>query len=144
MDQTVYVAAISAGGAILGASLSQILAMLTSQFERKSKRQEFLREKYELMVDHLNESMKLLSGLEISPLESFDCALLARNAYSLSMIYFPKVHPYSAKFLEKLYILIAAYTDPNKAEEISNLKNEFQKARGEFEGAISYYAKYYT
>lgn len=143
MSDQVLIAAISAGGVLLGAGLTPILAIFTSRLESNSKRKEFLRSKYELMVDHLNASMKLLATIEINKLESFECALLARNAYSLSMIYFPKVHPYSSGFLATLYDLLQAY-DGNDSDKLEESKMKFQIARGEFESAISRYAKHYT
>ncbi|WP_336165557.1 hypothetical protein [Acinetobacter ursingii] len=143
MSDQVSIAAISAGGVLLGVFFSQIIALITTFLNRKYERQSLLRQKYEKMVEEYNLSMKLFSTNAISNLDNFECAIFAKNAHSLSMIYFPKIYPYSAKFYNSLLNILDAY-NKNDHENIEVLLNSLRTSRQDLEEAISTHSKYYT
>lgn len=99
---------IGAGSAIAGAAVSQAFSLLQLHLERKNQERVVLREKYEELSRHLNDS--LAWSLAILPDASTAEVPLAaplppRRAYALTLLYFPLLQPEARAFLHAASVL---------------------------------------
>lgn len=144
MSDQVFIAAISAGGVLLGVLLSQIIALLTAHQNRKFDRQILLRQKFEKLVEDLNDAMRRIAYLNLNSNQEdiMNCVVLLRNVYSLSLIYFPKILPPSSKLLSTTI----KFHDVHKLseQEKEDLKLEFLTHKHNLERSIAKYAYKYT
>jgi hypothetical protein len=94
VDSKILIAAISAGSAIAGAAITQIVGVFLAHFERRHKKKILLREKYEELALLIHESNSWLSeqmnAKSLSELRS-GYPEKARKATVLAHIYFPKL-----------------------------------------------------
>lgn len=145
MSDQVFIAAISAGGVLLGVCLSQLITLLNGHLARKHERQILLRQKYEKMVDDFNLSLmkygliKKTSKME----EMLEPLMLARNVYSICTIYFHKLQPYSTKYLSALIKYLNSIKKLEETE-LEELSKELSKAKSDMEKAIGKNSIYYT
>lgn len=94
-ETKILIAAISAGSAIAGAVISQVVSIIRDILDKRHQRKVLLRTKYEelaMLVTNSQEwvtsqlSSESLSILKANP------PIMAKNAMVLAHIYFPKLH----------------------------------------------------
>ena len=93
-ESKVLIAVISAGSAILGAVISQIVTIVRDWLDKKHQRNILLRTKYEELASLITSSQEwvgdLLASESLADLRSKQ-PVSARKALILSYIYFPKL-----------------------------------------------------
>lgn len=149
MNETLLTALIGAGSALLGVIVSQAFALLTSHYDRKHDRQTVLRQKYESLVDTVNNSLVLLfqgvSDPEVLQLNADEIAGNLRHAYTVSLIYFPLLTPYIQTLRTAFNELQSALKEtPIDGIKAQHKANELKDARNAFDQAINQHAKDYT
>lgn len=94
VDSKLLIAAISAGSAIAGAAITQIVSIFLSHLERRHQKKILLREKYEELALLVHESTswasEQMSAKSLADLRS-GFPENARKATVLTHIYFPKL-----------------------------------------------------
>lgn len=94
VDSKILITAISAGSAIAGAAITQIVGVFLAYLDRRHKKKVLLREKYEELALLINESNSWLSvQMNAKSLSELRCGYpeKARKATVLAHIYFPKL-----------------------------------------------------
>lgn len=90
--------------ALLGVLVSQLVAMIQARLEREHKRDVLLRTKYEELLVHFLESMKLPHTLMTAESTEDILALThqasGNHAHLLALIYFPKLRESTGKYIE--------------------------------------------
>lgn len=90
---TLQVAAISAGAAIAGAVISQVISLAQSSLDRKHQRRILLRERYEQLAEHISASVAWPEALShctsLAELSRSPQPTRARKALTIAAIYFP-------------------------------------------------------
>ncbi|WP_170213754.1 hypothetical protein [Vibrio tasmaniensis] len=102
MDKTVLISVVSASSALAGVLVSQFAVLLKEHLNKKHLKNVLLREKYEQLMDCIQES--LVWSVEAGECKSMDeitkygVNIPARKAFSLSLIYFPEFRDACADF----------------------------------------------
>ena len=90
--------------ALCGVLLAQLVAMIQSRLDREHKRDILLRTKYEELAEHLNDSLlwatSVLSVCTFEEMQSRTQPIPARKAYTLSLLYFPKLKPFAESYVD--------------------------------------------
>jgi len=102
IDSKILIAAISAGSAIAGAAITQIVSIFLSHLDRKHKKKNLLREKYEELALLVHESNSWINeqmgARSLDDLKS-EFPENARKATVLAHIYFPKLRQTCEKYV---------------------------------------------
>ncbi|MUK26585.1 hypothetical protein [Aliivibrio fischeri] len=102
MDKTVLISIVSASSALAGVLVSQFAVLLKEHLNQKHHKNVLLREKYEQLMDCIQES--LIWSVEAGECKNMDeiikysVNIPARKALSLSLIYFPEFQDACADF----------------------------------------------
>jgi len=104
MDDKIFIALITASSAFFGVIISQIITLMLSYLDKKHKKQILLRQKYEEMMFHFQESLTYYS--EVGTCKTFDQlyskshSVPAQKAMGLAMLYFPKIAPLIESYIK--------------------------------------------
>lgn len=102
LESKITVAAISAGSAIAGAVISQIVAVIRDWLDKKHQRNTLLRDKYEELVDFVTSSQmwasEVSTAMTLKEIHNTP-PIYSRKAVNLSYIYFPLLRRYCEKYL---------------------------------------------
>jgi len=95
MDDKLLLALVAASSAVGGVLLTQVFTILRERLEAKSANRTLVREKYEKLVESINESIiHRVKVMNIVCDEEFHKSLLnipLQRAYTLSLVYFPEL-----------------------------------------------------
>ncbi|KXZ66833.1 hypothetical protein [Acinetobacter venetianus] len=142
MSDQIFIAAISAGGVLLGVALSQVITLLNARLTRKHEKQTVLREKYEKLADDLNTALSRIPLFDTaSQIDRLETIKLCRSVYSLSLVYFSELRPTAEDFLIKL---LDFHRDVINGGDHKQSAKAFQASRIKLENAISEHSKIYT
>jgi hypothetical protein len=163
MNQQILIAIIAASAALFGVIISQGISTLLSFLDKKHKKYILLRQKYEEMMFHFQDS--LLYFNELATCKNRDqllqntASIPANRAMGLALLYFPALAPllgtYIRYYVEYYELLVTTY-DPNipanagaqarvhAKEELQNIESRLFKAKKELLNAINENAKKYT
>ncbi len=114
VDSKILIAAISAGSAILGAVVTQIVSIFLAHLERRHRKKVLLREKYEELAHLVQESNYWLSEqMKASSLSNLGSCYpeKARRAMVLAHIYFPKLRKVCEKYVDACVDLTKVLVD---------------------------------
>lgn len=115
MSDEYYIAIISAAAALSGVVISQLISLTQDFLNRKNQRRQLLREKYEDLLNHLNESISfsttIMSSKTIEELTFNSQPISARRIYGLTLLYFPRLTNHSAEYLESSIMFQHAISD---------------------------------
>jgi len=118
MIDPVKIALISAGSALGGVIISQFFSLLVSFLDKKHKKQQLLRQKYEEMLFHFSASLQWIVKVNSSSTQEDVMALSqsvdARKALSLCLLYFPELKDAANNYVKaqsQYYRSIATHYD---------------------------------
>jgi hypothetical protein len=120
MSTEINIAIISASSAITGAIISQTTAFLIAHLERKRQRNILLRQKYEEMMNHIQDS--LLFYNDVGACKTLDQLLACTHsqagnrAMGLALLYFPSFVAILEAYLMSLvqyYNVVVSSFNPN-------------------------------
>jgi len=104
MESDLTTGVIAAVAALSGVVISQVFSLLHAHFDRRHHKRVLLRTKYEVLVEHLNESLVWVSVL--SSVKTWDelhlnsQPIAARRIYGLVLLYFPLLKPHAEQYLQ--------------------------------------------
>lgn len=156
-----YPVLVGGGLALAGATFGTILTFVNSHLERRQRRREILRQKYEEMVDYLDQTIGWFPTLDLcrsseSAVESHPPKAV-RSLASLAMVYFPELSlpakSYSSSVVD-YYFWMVNEVPLNGTDMLGELASQFPeyqlrfaltvKTRHALEQAIEDHAKKYT
>ena len=95
MEDKILIAIITAASALSGVVISQFNTLIVSFLKRKNRKNVLLREKYELLMEHVLEALKFSTDAQqcksMEELTTMSVNVPARKALNLSLIYFPEL-----------------------------------------------------
>ena len=104
MNDDYFIAIISAVSTLSGVVISQIIPLTQDYLNRKNQKKQLLREKYEELFNHLNESLSysriVMSSKTIEEVTANSQPISARKVYGLTLLYFPKLTGHAIEYLE--------------------------------------------
>ena len=162
VDSKILIAVISAGSAIAGAGITQIVSIFLSHLERKHQKMILLREKYEELALLVHESNSWISAQmganSLAELRS-NFPEHARKATVLSHIYFPKLREACESYVNACSKFSAVLVDnhqfdPNhdcgtqaasaNSKALEAAADQVRRSRQEIEDKIIKYASSYA
>lgn len=147
MNENMLIAIIAAGSALLGSAIGQLGSVLMHWLERRQRRGELLRDKYEQLatytsdlIDWARRAQQCTSLQEISSLSQ---PLPARHALTLTLIYFPNLKQQAIGLLnaavEFQQAIAHAYTEQIPAsagaQAVVNNKDAYMRASDQLRSA---------
>ncbi|MCK4248674.1 MAG: hypothetical protein KAX15_02735 [Candidatus Omnitrophica bacterium] len=162
MKENVTIAMISTAAALAGVLISQAISLLLSFFDKRHQKQKLLRQKYEEMMFHFQDSLSYPN--QVASCRTLDQLLLqthsvpAQRAMGLALLYFPTLAPFLRVYIQTCiayYLLITSVYDPEipasagaqarvHSSEFILVENNLFKAKDDTLKAIDSNAKKYT
>ena len=116
----IIVAIIAASSALCGVILSQAISITLSFFDKRHKKQIMLREKYEEMMFHVQDSLlyynQVGASKTLDQLLQHTHSIPANRAMGLALLYFPNLVPILDTYLRNLvqyYDVVVSSYRPN-------------------------------
>lgn len=141
----ILIALIAAGSAIFGALVTQLVTILQTHFDRRHKKNIFVRERYEQLANHVTNSMswpvRAQNVKTLDELNSLTVPTDARQALTISSLYFSQLRQPCIDYLNSMVVFQQLLFDgfkyiPNVsagAQAVMAHRAEFERAMGDIQ-----------